>query len=369
MSREPKKCKQCGKEIYFDGICIPCQTENERQRIIGYSQTEIEEKTGYIRAHIGQIDDLEEIYDLCKKLIHYRDINTEPLAKAAWDKKIFCYPALYKDAAEQTVDAMAAMLMRDDINPSAANALLLCLAAAGGEKVFHTFQALERHPRRWREGLHCNPSVYAAYGGWSYGADGKLIKTIFGTCYPMIKGDFAAKEESPVKIGAKANGICPYCGCPLVNLMEINGREPRLHFLGIHGTIKAKCCPNCFVFSDGSYCRYEIDGESTIIPYKSDCNHNYWKDEEINGLACNTYILGSSPVPLRYAADWEGGSSIGGFAFWIQDCDIKRCPGCGKPMTYLAQIQWDLLVDGMEGNAYIEICKGCKILAVLHQQT
>ena len=38
-------------------------------------------------------------------------------------------------------------------------------------------------------------------------------------------------------------------------------------------------------------------------------------------------------------------------------------------MKYLAQIQWDTVLDGMEGNAYIEICKDCKTIVMLHQQT
>ncbi len=50
------------------------------------------------------------------------------------------------------------------------------------------------------------------------------------------------------------------------------------------------------------------------------------------------------------------------------DCEIKHCPECGKPMKYLAQIQWDTVLEGMEGNAYIEICKDCRIIAILHQQ-
>ena len=95
----------------------------------------------------------------------------------------------------------------------------------------------------------------------------------------------------------------------------------------------------------------------------------YLGDSGVEELSSNTYVLGEAPVPLRYAADWEGGSSVGGFAFWIQDCEIKHCPDCGKPMKYLAQIQWDTVLDGMEGNAYIEICKDCKVMTVLHQQT
>lgn len=45
------------------------------------------------------------------------------------------------------------------------------------------------------------------------------------------------------------------------------------------------------------------------------------------------------------------------------------CPHCGKPMKYLAQIQWDTLFDGTEGTLYIEFCPDCKIVSMQHQQT
>lgn len=220
-----------------------------------------------------------------------------------------------------------------------------------------------------REKLYVNPSFYATYGGWSYDSNGNLLKTNFDKCYPMVKGTLEEKENSPVKIGVKTDERCSHCGCQIVNLMEIDGRDPRLDFLEIGGVIKAKCCPNCFEYSSGDFCRYVIDGESEIIPNEERSNEDYLKDEGISELTSNTYILGNHPVALRYAADWDGGSSIGGFAFWIQDCAIKLCPDCGKPMQYLSQIQWDTILDGMEGNAYIEICKDCNIMAILHQQT
>ena len=93
--------------------------------------------------------------------------------------------------------------------------------------------------------------------------------------------------------------------------------------------IKAKCCPNCIAYSDGDFCRYVIDGESEVV-FAEDLSiaEDYLGDAGIDELASNTYILGDDPVAPRYAADWEGGSSVGGFAFWIQDCEIKLCPDC-----------------------------------------
>ncbi len=369
MGREAKQCKQCGREIYFDGICVSCRAENERKEIQDLSTQEVEEKIEYICANIREIENWKETYDLCKLLIRYKDINTCKIAEAAWKERVLRYQDLYKDAPEQIVDEMIAVLMDDNTDSGTAGRLLLCLAAAGGEKVFQTFLTLEKQPRKWQEKLYVNPSVYATYGGWSYDGNGTFRQTNFGKCYPMVKGTAGEKEKSPVKIGRKTKENCPHCGCRIVNLMEIDGRDPRLDFLGIPGTVKAKCCPNCFPYEEGGYCRYEIDGESEIIPYEAWECENYLGEDGIEELAGNTYVLGDTPVPLRYAADWEGGSSVGGFAFWIQDCEIKMCPDCGKPMMYLAQIQWDTVLDNMEGNAYIEICRDCRIMVVMHQQT
>lgn len=46
-----------------------------------------------------------------------------------------------------------------------------------------------------------------------------------------------------------------------------------------------------------------------------------------------------------------------------------QCPDCGKPMKYLAQIQWDTVLDGTEGTLCIEVCPDCRIVSMEHQQT
>lgn len=370
MGRTPQKCKQCGREIYFDGICISCRAENERNRILALTPEELDAAVRQICAEIEQKGKLEEHRELFTKLINYRDIDTSELARAAFQKGVFYPGELYKDAPEDVVRAMSEMLMQDDTNPRLAGYVLRCLAVCGGEQVFRAFWELEQRPRKWRERLYADPSVYAAEGGWSFDKSGNRIKTIYEKCYPMVKKTPEERKKSPVKIGVRTKEKCPKCGCRIVNLMELDGRDPRLDFLGIPGVIKAKCCPNCFAFHEGDYCKYSLDGSSEII-YSEECTftEDYLKEEGIEELTTNAYILGELPVPLRYAADWEGGSSVGGFAFWIQDCEIRPCPVCGKPMKYLAQIQWDTVLDSMEGNAYLEICTDCQTIRILHQQT
>lgn len=363
-------CKQCGRKIFFDGICVACQTENERERILAMPKEELAAAVQSICREIMETGDLEEHWGLFKNLLGYRDIDTTELAKAAFQKGLFYPSELYKDAPDDITAKMLKMVMEDGTDPMLAGKLLLCLAVHGGEDVFQAFLELERHPRKWREKLYANPSVYATYGGWSYDKDGNCLETNFKECYPMVKGTLEEKKKSPVKIGVKTGETCPSCGCALVNLMEIDGSDPRLSFLGISGTAKAKCCPDCLIYSDSTFCRYEVNGESRYFPGEGysmaeDGPEDQWVEE----LASNCYVLGKDPVPPRYAADWEGGSSVGGFGFWIQDCEIKLCPDCGKPMKYLAQIQWDTVLDGTEGNAYLEICRDCRIIAFLHQQT
>ena len=61
--------------------------------------------------------------------------------------------------------------------------------------------------------------------------------------------------------------------------------------------------------------------------------------------------------------------TIGGFANWVQDAEYTTCPHCGKPMKYLAQIQWDTVFDCAEGALYVEFCPDCQIVSMQHQQT
>lgn len=369
MYPEARQCKQCGRTIYFDGLCVSCRVENERQDILQMSEPELAAKVDYICANIQQLKDNDEIRNLCEKLINYRNINTCRLAELAWEHGLLDYQTIYKDAPPQVVEAMLERLRQDDLNSCEANRLLLCLAEAGGPVVHQAFWELQQQPRSWRKQLYADPSVYATYGGWSYDSQGRWLPTNFSECYPLIKGSAAEKAQSPVKIGlpAAVGELCEHCGAPLVNLIEIDGRDSRLAFLGLDGVVRAKCCPNCLAFADGCFCRYQLDGSSQLLPYKSFNAENYLSADDFSAMAANTYILGPEPVAPRYAADWYRGSSIGGVAFWWQGPEIKTCPECGKPMMYLAQIQLEDIWEKIEGNAYIEICRDCQILVILHQ--
>lgn len=332
MSRTPQACHQCGREIYFDGLCVQCRAENQRNEILAYSPQKIEAKIDEICEEIKTFHDLKEKSNMFKKLVNYRDINTSKIAEAALDSNVFYPCEIYKDAPEHIIKAIIELVTKDDIGELRAGHILLCLAAHGGQAVLDAFLELEKHPREWRKKLYVNPSFYATYGGWTYDENGNQLKTQFDKCYPMIKATAKEKADSPVKIGTKAHVLCKACGCEVVNIIELDGRDSRLDFLGIDGVIKAKCCPNCFAYSDGDFCRYTLDGESEIIcDADRSTEENYLRDEDISELVNNTYVLGNEPVPLRYAADWEGGSSVGGLLFGYRTAKLKPAPTAASP--------------------------------------
>lgn len=179
---------------------------------------------------------------------------------------------------------------------------------------------------------------------------------------------------SPVRIGRVREDICPHCGGHMVDILVLDGRDERLKFLGLDGILTATCCPNCVGFLKGpAFNSFTLDGDVEVFPSelfdgeeKMDC---YVRPEDYKALADNLFVLGKMSVPLFYGAASEDVNTIGGFANWVQDWEYTTCPHCGKPMKYLAQIQWDTLFDGTEGTLYIEFCPDCKIVSMQHQQT
>ncbi len=197
---------------------------------------------------------------------------------------------------------------------------------------------------------------------------------MFDKCYPIVESTLEEKETSPVKLFVKTDEICPLCGGHTVDLMQIDCSDERLSFLGTDENITVKCCPSCVIYSSGDFARYTSGGKGEIFISTGEANgygsDDYEEEHEdfVTSLNENTYVLGLESVSPRYSADWGKGSTIGGYAFWVNDCKIHTCPDCGKPMKYLAQIDWDSQIDGM-GYLYIEVCTDCKVTSVQYQQS
>ena len=155
---------------------------------------------------------------------------------------------------------------------------------------------------------------------------------------------------------------------------KIDAVQERLKFLGLDGILTATCCPNCVGFLKGpAFNSFTLDGGVEVFPSelfdgaeKTDC---YVSLEDYKALTENPFVLGEAPVPLFYGAACQDVNTVGGFANWVQDAEYTTCPHCGKPMKYLAQIQWDTVFDCAEGTLYVEFCPDCHIVSMQHQQT
>lgn len=365
-----QRCRQCGQEIYFDGICFSCQIENESRQILALTEKEVQTAIEGLCAEIRETGQLERGRDLFEKLVNFRDIHTGTLAEAAFSKSLFSPSLLYKDMPDFIQTALLDRVTQEDLDSETLHLVVEALAVHGGEGVFQAFLDWEKHPAPWQAHLLMPLSDYAVYGGWTFDGEGQFQKTQFDLCYPLVRGTPEEKALSPVKLGIPAQETCAFCHRPLVHLMEIDGRDPRLAFLGIDGVIHATCCPHCLPWAENYFCSYTVHGESQILCEEAPFSTGEERGGEdwLQAFSDNPYGLGPQPVSPRYAACWDGGPSIGGAAFWIQDQEIRHCPHCGRPMQYLAQIPWALF-DFMEGYGYVEICRDCQLLSIFHQQT
>ena len=377
--KEVIPCPICGQEKYYEGICWICKAEQERQAIVNMTDAQEQDEINDLLQHLEHNNELEDEYEeRFFRLINYRDINTEAFAQIAYEKGIYFPCLLYKNASFEVVSQLCELLCQDDLDSFVANQILLCVSVAAAQEqvrplVYDCLVKLHKEPRAWRAKLHANPNEYAVYGGWSYDQDFNIVTTQYPVCYSIVKGTPEQYEHSPVKIvqASEDGERCPVCNAKLFEVIRIDGRDPRLAFLNIDGVIAIKCCLSCFYYEDDYFVSYDLEGHSKLYrEFKADPDATcYIDDSQYEQYTKNTYILGAQPTLPRYHAEWNDWASIGGYAYWIQDVEIKHCPKCGKPMKYLAQIPWDLVIDNAEGYGYIEICPDCQIAAVVHQQT
>ena len=317
--------------------------------------------------------------DLCEDLIRTQGVKSPAFAQAAFEAGVFRPAILYQDASPEIRDKLidllehekadqlklyersphGSQLSEDSSNRLKVNNCLVALAMIGDDTVAEYFQKWEESPKAWREALYIGPAAYANEGGWCI-EDGKKKSLFFEECYALEKSENAAPEDN--MYGGTAPDKCPFCGSSYVNVLVLDGRDERLSFLGINGKIKVKYCEGCLPWTESIFCRYTEDGESTIIQHVGGEDY-FAEDEDINDRT--PYVLSKKMVPKSYCEEFER-SALGGRPAFLDDAKYAICPECGKRMMHLAQL-------GMElsdcGTHYIQICRDCKIVTALYQQT
>ena len=91
MGREPQQCKQCGREIYFDGICADCRAENQKKEILALTEEEIAIRIKEICEEMEATGDLDKNHGIFIKLLDYRDSKiNDRNDKAGWYRVRTC---------------------------------------------------------------------------------------------------------------------------------------------------------------------------------------------------------------------------------------------------------------------------------------
>lgn len=360
---EPSPCQICGREIYFEGVCYACRQRMQSEKYQALPPEEVAVMEREVCSGIETIGAWEKVDEDFWGLLAYHGISTRNIAAAALAKDIFYPWSIYRDASPEVRDHLIELLMQ----PACPNAndLLQALAMQGDEGVLEAFCKLEANPLPWRESLYVDPSVYAESGGWTFDAQGSRQDLVHHDCYIMLPG----QPDGAAKVGVPRGEHCPVCGCQLVDILTLDGNEPRLTFLGLGGVVRIPACPNCASMCERTLVRYTPGGESSmelVEPFEEENNVDETALKELTG---NSLTLGKQAVAPFYASGCDDVVSIGGMPDWVQDAQYETCPDCGKKMRYIAGLPWDVLMAGMEGTLFVEICTDCRVIAMIHQQT
>ncbi len=368
MKRKEYPCPECGRIIYFDGLCYECRQRKIREKYQAMSEAEIAAKVEAIIAALDNTFYKKEERDDLLGLLAYRDISTEKIAEAAAQAGVYYPCEIYRDAAPEVRAKLIALLMQPHCPE--ANHILQCLAIAGGDDVLAAFAALEQRPQPWRKKLFVAPSVYAQAGGWTFGKDGKRIVLNYDHCYPVFPASDCVHTDTAVSVAAPREDICPHCGSHLTDILTLNGKDERLAFLNLPGVVKIPICPMCAAMCERTIIRYTPNGDSTMEIDSPFWDGGKMSDDEYAAMTSKAFALAKKSEPLFFArGSDESIITIGGFANWIQDFQYDLCPDCGKTMRYFASVPWNTLSDYTEGTLYLEICPDCRIISTFHQQT
>jgi hypothetical protein len=360
-----KHCPGCGREIFFNGRCYYCRTRAEQERYRDMSDEELARTVREIIDNIEKILKWGKVYKDFKGLLSCRDINTEEIAAAAFAKKIYYPSELYRDASSEVRDRIIRLLQEP--NCGCAGHLLECLARIGGEAAAEAVKQLDENPLPWREKLYWSASQYLMCGDLCLDSGGKLVNLAYDQCYALLPGAARGRDEAAAAASPRED-VCPQCGCRLTDILTIDGRDERLAFLGINGTLRVPICPNCASICDKTVVRYSLDGNASMELIGS-WEENYFGEEQYAELTGKRLVLAKEPSPPYFQFCPADVFTIGGRPEWVQDPQYEDCPDCGRKMKLLAQMSWDAVMDYMEGSLFMQICTDCRVVAIVHQQT
>ena len=258
-------CQSCGTPLGYEGLCWKCKCEQERKTALAWTPEQIAENQRNLIQNIQRLGDMEDPESPTSGSCSVTGMpSPRRFSGRLWPQGCSGPVRSITVPRQMLRDGLIAALLKTENAHEAAN-LMCCLAFQGDDKAMETLLELERNPRPWRKSLYVDPSIYAQCGGWTFDKEGHRTQLNFDTCYPMVKGE--PGEATSVRIGRVREDTCPHCGCQMVDILVLDGRDERLKFLGLAGILTATCCLNCVGFLKGpAFNSFTLDGGAEVFP-------------------------------------------------------------------------------------------------------
>lgn len=83
--------------------------------------------------------------------------------------------------------------------------------------------------------LYVDSDVYAEEAGWTFDSKNEYIKLTYDKCFSFELGK--TRNENGTFIARKRGEKCPHCGCELVDILVLDGRDERFAFWDLMGSL------------------------------------------------------------------------------------------------------------------------------------
>jgi hypothetical protein len=284
------------------------------------------------------------------------------------DRGVFDPPVIYHGAG----DGIAGRML-DRLPGETPDRLLFALAWVGGVAVDRAFHHWRQQPPAWADRLFIPPHRYSLQAGWELTADGRRRDLFVTTCHPLLPPSDDRSQLGAVRVVQDHEGLCGWCGRTLTTLIDLDLATIDVpHLDPFHGRLRIATCEVCSCYGT-VFTQFGLTGSSAW--HQANRRPDYLPDpkEEWNKLPRECLVLGKETRNWLETADWlvpgVRFSQIGGHPTWIQDAEYPECPGCGRPMPFVAQLANEDYEKYGEGIYYMFACVRCGVAATEYQQS
>ncbi len=251
--------------------------------------------------------------------------------------------------------------------------MLLALAWIGDDIARAAFRSWRDDPPAWADQLYVPPHRYAEEAGWELAPQGGRRDLFVRECHPLVGPGDERATPGLVRIVDDHAEACRWCGRRMTTLLDLDLTAPQAGFLGLPGRrLRIATCEICtcygIVFT-------RVDREGGPAWHEANRRPDYLPEgtEDWGGLPRRCLEFSGAPRNWLESASWlvpgVRFSQVGGHPTWIQDAEYPRCPDCGRPMPFLAQLSAEDCEERGEGIYYMFACRECGVAATGYQQS